>query len=232
MRTSLYVDGFNFYYGCFRMQRDLCVPADKWLDWRTLGSRLIKANGTLHKIHYFTANVHFSETDPDQNLRQELYFRAIDTIPGLVLHKGKHIRVTRSGELVHPKPAEANWPATAKVTVRTFEEKGSDVNLAVQLLDDAWSGDVARAIVVSNDTDLIAAIRSARRHIQVDVISPHPSCAKQLRRAADQVYILDPGILQNCRMTIPKIARDGTPLYPPRSWMQESWPDSGNDERN
>lgn len=226
MRTSLYVDGFNFYYGCFRMQRHRCVPADKWLDWRSLGSHLIGENDTLHRIHYFTANVHLSHSDPDQNLRQELYFRAIDTIPGLVLHKGKHIRVSRSGELIFPKPSDMNWPIGVRVTVQTFEEKGSDVNLAVQLLDDAWSGDIQRAIVISNDTDLIAAIRSARRHIQVDVVSPQDTLAKQLQKAAAYSWSLDPIILRDCRMSIPKIARDGSELYPPHSWTLETWPDT------
>lgn len=225
MKTSLYVDGFNAYYGCFRMQRHRCVPADKWLDWRTLGSRLIDPGDTLHRIHYFTANVHFSPDDPDQNLRQELYFRAIGTIPGLVIHKGKHIRVTRKGVLLSPKPADGGWDDGIRVTVQTFEEKGSDVNLAVHLLDDAWSGDIERAIVISNDTDLIEAITLARRHIRVDVVSPHAKCAKQLRRAADFVSVLDPGILRECRMAIPKIARDGTELYPPARWTSEVWPE-------
>ena len=39
------------------------------------------------------------------------------------------------------------------------EEKGSDVNLAVQLLNDAWLDFFDWAVVVSNDSDLAEALR-------------------------------------------------------------------------
>ncbi len=223
MKTSLYVDGFNFYYGCFRYQRQRCAPADKWLDWRSLATRLAGSDSTIHKIHYFTAHVHRSPRDPEQNIRQGRYLQAIGSIPGVEIHLGKHIPVTRT--LIHPKPAVIDWPPEAAVTVRTFEEKGSDVNLAVRLVDDAWSGDVERAIVVSNDTDLIDAIRVARRHIRVDVVSPQGTLAKELKKAAAYSWSLDPAILRGCRMSIPKVTRDGEAVFPPESWTQETWPE-------
>ena len=51
-------------------------------------------------------------------------------------------------------------PANALVVeVHAREEKGSDVNLAAHLLNDAWSGLFDAAVVVSNHTDLVAPIR-------------------------------------------------------------------------
>ncbi len=40
-----------------------------------------------------------------------------------------------------------------------MEEKGSDVNLAAHLLNDAWKNVFDVAAVISNDTDLIAPIQ-------------------------------------------------------------------------
>lgn len=40
-----------------------------------------------------------------------------------------------------------------------MEEKGSDVNLAVHLLNDAWKDLFDVGVVVSNDTDLVTPIR-------------------------------------------------------------------------
>ena len=40
-----------------------------------------------------------------------------------------------------------------------MEEKGSDVNLAVHLLNDAWKKSFDAAVVISNDTDLVTPIR-------------------------------------------------------------------------
>jgi uncharacterized LabA/DUF88 family protein len=226
VKTSLYVDGFNFYYGCFRYQRKRCVPADKWTDWRTFGEHIAGEDSWVHRIHYFTAYLHRSDKDPEQSIRQELYLRAIDSTPGVEIHYGKHIPVSRKGRPTDPKPADLGLPPDGMIKIRTVEEKGSDVNLAVQLLDDAWSGEVERAIVVSNDTDLISAIRSARRHIRVDVASPQAFLAKEMKKAAQYAWCIDPGILRHCRMSIPKIALDGTELYPPDSWLLEAWPET------
>jgi uncharacterized LabA/DUF88 family protein len=40
-----------------------------------------------------------------------------------------------------------------------MEEKGSDVNLAAHLLNDAWKNAFEAAVVFSNDTDLVEPIR-------------------------------------------------------------------------
>ena len=51
---------------------------------------------------------------------------------------------------------------TAEV-IRT-EEQGSDVNLAVHLLDDGWLDAYDCAVVVSNDSDIAEAMRLVRQH--------------------------------------------------------------------
>jgi len=53
----------------------------------------------------------------------------------------------------------APLPDSVKVEVHTMEEKGSDVNLAVHLLNDAWKDLYDAAVVLSVDTDLTAPIR-------------------------------------------------------------------------
>ncbi len=55
-----------------------------------------------------------------------------------------------------------------------MEEKGSDVNLAVHLLNDAWKKSFDAAVVVSKDTDLVTPIRmvSAEQGKPVFVVCP------------------------------------------------------------
>jgi uncharacterized LabA/DUF88 family protein len=50
-------------------------------------------------------------------------------------------------------------PNAVLADVHSMEEKGSDVNLAVHLLNDAWKNAFDAAVVISNDTDLIEPIR-------------------------------------------------------------------------
>jgi hypothetical protein len=60
------------------------------------------------------------------------------------------------------------------VECHTMEEKGSDVNLAAHLLNDAWRGAFEAAVVISNDTDLCEPIRmvTAERHLPVHLVCP------------------------------------------------------------
>ena len=72
----------------------------------------------------------------------------------------------------------------------TLEEKGSDVNLAAHLLNDAWRRLFESAVVVSNDTDLVAPIRmftEELKHLVLVVCPGRWQIAPQLRNAATHV---------------------------------------------
>jgi len=59
--------------------------------------------------------------------------------------------VRRAQEDTH-YPEDSPDRKTVKVLV--FEEKQSDVNIAVYMLDDAWRNNLDQAVLCSNDTDL------------------------------------------------------------------------------
>ena len=68
-----------------------------------------------------------------------------------------------------------------------MEEKGSDVNLAVHLLKDAWKGLFDAAAVISNDTDLVMPIQmvTTERRKLVFIVCPWPwHVASKLEQAA------------------------------------------------
>jgi hypothetical protein len=70
--------------------------------------------------------------------------------------------------------------------VHTMEEKGSDVNLAAHLLNDAWKGSFEAAAVISNDTDLTEPIRM----VAVDLKKPvFVVCPGRYSMAADLVRV-------------------------------------------
>ena len=74
--------------------------------------------------------------------------------------------------------------------VHSMEEKGSDVNLAAHLLNDAWNGVFDIAAVISNDTDLVTAIRmvTVERGKPVIVVCPGRwQVAPKLRHVATRV---------------------------------------------
>jgi hypothetical protein len=70
-RTIVYVDGFNFYYGEVR------GTSWKWLDPAALFQKVLGPQNKLEKVKYFTARVQPSPRDPDVNVRQDAYLRAL-----------------------------------------------------------------------------------------------------------------------------------------------------------
>ena len=170
MRTNVYIDGFNLYYGAVK------GTPYKWLDVAALSAKLFPSN-QINRIRYFTAIVDARPPDLQQPVRQQTYLRALHTIPNLSVHLGtfrtRRVRMT----LVRPPGA---GPKTAEVW--KTEEKGSDVNLASDLLLDAFRTDCDIAIVFSNDADLKEPIAIAKNElgIKVGVVNPHPPARRSL----------------------------------------------------
>lgn len=120
-----------------------------------------------------------------------------------------------------PRKKKATTPlADALITeVHAMEEKGSDVNLAAHLLNDAWKREFDEAVVVSNDTDLCEPIRmvSMEKRLPVLVICPSTQwpMAKDLQRVATFRAYLRVGMLKKAQLPnqIP-----GTLIQKPASW--------------
>lgn len=102
--------------------------------------------------------------------------------------------------------------------VHTMEEKGSDVNLAAHLLNDAWKGQFDAAVVISNDTDLITPIQmvSVERGKPVYVVCPGRwAMAPGLERVATHKRHIHPAMLQAAQF--PQVI-PGTTITKPISW--------------
>ncbi|PKO20648.1 MAG: NYN domain protein [Chloroflexi bacterium HGW-Chloroflexi-1] len=177
MRTNVYVDGFNLYYGCLRH-----TPF-KWLDLAAFCYQVLPTLA-IQRIRYFTAHVRAPVNDPGKPQRQQTYLRALRTIPGLTVHLGTFLSHPAIMPLAHPVPG---GPQTAEI-IRT-DEKGSDVNLASYLLVDGYEGDYDIAVVVSNDSDLTTPIQLVRQKLGLKVGVVNPQMSKHvswaLKNAAD-----------------------------------------------
>ncbi len=169
-RVNLYVDGFNLYYGCCK------ATPYKWLDLAALAGQLLPG-ADIRAIRYFTADVNPDPSDPDQQVRQHTYLRAVRTIPNLSIKKGffltKPSKKKRVYPLYAPNPKIPN-PANHPISVWKVEEKGSDVNLATSMLLDAAAGTFDDAWVVTNDSDLAWPIQMARKtyRVRIGVFKP------------------------------------------------------------
>ena len=92
--------------------------------------------------------------------------------------------------LSHPVRAPIAQPIgnVRSATVIRTEETGSDVNLAVHLLNDGWLDAYDCAVVVSNDSDLAEAMRLVRQQDgkRIGLVTPGAGrTSQQLKRHAD-----------------------------------------------
>ena len=121
MKTIVYVDGFNLYYGALK------GTPYRWLNLQMLCQLLLPQHQVV-AIKYFTAKVSARPHDPGQPTRQQTYLRALQTIPHLQIIYGHFL----AHEISMPQASNPN----RQVKVIKTEEKGSDVNIATHLVND------------------------------------------------------------------------------------------------
>lgn len=149
MKTFVYIDGFNLYYGCLK------GTPYRWLDIAALCRHLLPTHD-IQKLHYFTARITARPNDPEQPMRQQTYLRALRTLPDMEISFGFFL----SHDVLMPL-ADAAAAGKMAVVTRT-EEKGSDVNLASHLLMDAFDNAYDCAVLITNDSDLVVPVRYVR----------------------------------------------------------------------
>jgi hypothetical protein len=168
IKTIVYIDGFNLYY------RALKGTAHKWLNIVALAQAVLPEECSLAAIKYYTARVS-GRTDRKAPARQHAYLRAIGSLPLVSIHYGNFLTQKKWAGLVQPprfKP-DCNLPSgdvPQVAYVWKTEEKGSDVNLGVHLVRDAYTNAFAQAAVLTNDTDLVEPIRIVTQELARKVV--------------------------------------------------------------
>ncbi len=204
-KTAVYIDGFNLYYGCVK------GTPYKWLDINRL-MQIVLPKNDITFIKYFTARVKPTPSDPDAPKRQSVYLKALKAhIPHLEIIEGRFLRVTTTVET-----SPGNF-----VRGQKSEEKGSDVNIAVHMLNDAWSNLYDIGVLVSNDTDLAEAMTLAQNHCGKTIGLVSPVCKKgrrvseHLKRLANFQKSIRNSALSKSQLPSPI---PGTGLHKPKRW--------------
>jgi len=182
LRTAIYVDAFNLYYGAVKDR-----PSCKWLDIDRLARVVLSAANDVVRIRYFTARVKPRRGDPGQPVRQDFYLRALATIPHLRIIEGRYSEFPKRLPVTPRIPLfDAQGKPARVAEVMRSEEKGSDVNLASHLLVDGFQNHYDVAVVISADTDLAEPIRLARIALKkkVGILSPYPRLSPHIKRHA------------------------------------------------
>jgi hypothetical protein len=193
MRTTVYIDGFNLYYGSLK------GSGHKWLDLFAFFQRTLPTNNNLLKVKYFTARVKPLSHDIDAPIRQDVYLRALKFL------YPQQIEIIEGNFQIKKKKAPLASNPSQIVQVIQAEEKGSDVNLAVELVNDGWLNTFECAVVVSNDADLERALRIVKQQHKKKVFLFTPGAPKRtplavLTRWSHKQFQLLPTNLALCQL--------------------------------
>jgi len=207
VKTWIYVDGFNLYFGCVK------GTPFKWLNIAHLCATLLPAH-QIERIKYFTAQVHARPNNPQGPLRQQTLLRALRTIPNFEIYFGHFLTHEVTMPLAHPVPGQSPL-----VRVIKTDEKGSDVNLATHLLHDGHLGRYEMAVLVSGDSDLLSPVRFVMHDLKkpVGVLNPQKRTCRVLAAQATFYKHVRQGVLASCQF--PNAVQDaqGT-FHKPSTW--------------
>lgn len=202
-KTIVYIDGFNFYYGCIK------GTSYRWLDLFRFAQAMLPKNDVV-QVKYFTALVKPTATDAIKPIRQQTYLRALATFPTIEVLLGSF-----QSHIVRRPLANGK----GSVEIIDMKEKGSDVNLATELLVDGFQDRYEAAVVVSNDSDLVAPVQSVRKHLRktVGIINPHSRQSVELRQCASFVKDVRTWALRESQL--PPILHDVVgEIHKPHGW--------------
>lgn len=170
-RIIYYIDGFNFYFGL----KSKNWKKYYWLDLVKFCEQFIRPHQELVRVNYFSA-IQKSKGKQD---RQDLFLSANKQNPKFQLFLGKFLEKTinYNGQLI-----------------KTFEEKETDVHIAVQMIRDIVLEQCDISVLISADSDLIPPINfinELKPKHKIFVYFPPSRFSYDLKQKANNVISLE-----------------------------------------
>lgn len=199
MKVIAYIDGFNLYHSI----RGLNNPRLKWCNINKLVSLFLGVKDELIEIRFYTASPH--HCDEDVQGRFKKYIAALETEGIKILYGRFQKKKTTVGRnninLLFPQEKHASGkmrycklcpviyssPKAWHYQVIQREEKETDVNLAVDLVVDAYQDRYEKSVVISADSDFQNAMSCAlERNKKILLLSPPFQKARKYRHMAQK----------------------------------------------
>jgi uncharacterized LabA/DUF88 family protein len=153
IKVIFYFDGFNFYNGFKSYTKSNSKWKDYfWIDFIKLCSQFIfKHDGQiLHKVKYFTA--------PPQNTKKRSKQNALFAA-NKILNGDKFETING-----HYTNKTINCQATCKESFTMPEEKCTDINLALHIIEDCMNKEVDHVVLITADSDQSSTIKFIKKN--------------------------------------------------------------------
>lgn len=201
-KVVVYIDGFNLYFGIKELKKKNLY----WLDLKKLSISLLKPTQTLISVKYFTSRI----TLPlDKAQRQKSFIEATETLSDVQIYYGQYISTPRTCR-------------NCGHTYLVYSEKKTDVNLAVEMLIDAFNDVYDTAIVISADSDLSGSISSVlKRFPEKRIITAFPPkrSSVELKNISTATINIYPNTLRRSLLPPATTKPDGFVITCPKEWV-------------
>lgn len=167
---------------------------------------VIRDDQHLDLVRYFTTRV---RNNPPAAQRQAVYIDALVAQGGIEIDYGHFLSKPTSCHA-----CGASW--------HRHEEKQTDVNIAVRLLDDAYDDRYDVAMIISGDGDLAPSIQSVRDRFPekgLFVAFPPRRHSSELRRVALAALTISKAVIRSSRLPDPVYTSSGIALKAPAGWL-------------
>lgn len=165
-KVVFYVDGFNFYFGLKEMSKS--QPDWRkfyWIDIVKFFSRFLQEDEELVVVNYFTARPKSS----GKRIRQDMLMNCNKAISGnlLKLYYGKY----------QDKSMKCRADDGCGKEYMHWEEKQSDVSLAIKIVEDCHNKICDKVILVSGDSDFLPPLKLMKKYYpQIELAVFFPPC--------------------------------------------------------
>ena len=201
-RIFFFVDGFNLYHA---LDDHPEYRKYKWVSLSKLcACYVIEKTDRISGIEYFTS---LATWDLGKVARHNIFIKALENEGVTVVYGQFKVRDRRC--------------KVCGKTFKSFEEKQTDVNIALRLFQLAVQDRYDKAIIVSGDTDLLPSIKAVQATFpakQVGVVIPIGRASEDLKKQTDFHYRMKQKHLATCRYDDTITLRDGSVLVCPDDW--------------
>ncbi len=202
-KVVAYIDGFNLYFGI----KTLKSKSLYWLNIQKMVQYLLKPNQEIIHTHYFTSRIKFPI---DKAKRQSTFIDALETLDNFSLHYGKYQKSSHSCRVCHS-------------TYPVFNEKMTDINIAVEMMKDAHEDKFDKALLITADSDLVGLVRSIHQLYpkkKVVVLFPPNRRSFHLKEVASGYFEIRKSILKKSIFPNQVKCKSGYVLKRPKKWKQ------------
>ena len=167
-RIIALIDGFNIYHS---LDENPKFHKYKWLNLKKLIETFMAKNEKLVKVVYFSAYAYW---EPEKVKRHQMYVKALAT-------------VNVDPILSEFKPKDKKCKICGK-GYRSYEEKQTDVQIAISLFQAAIDDIYEKAIIVSGDSDLLPAVKAVKAKFPLKIVHllfPPNRISESLKKVTD-----------------------------------------------